>query len=156
MPQRFSAGERHGWQEGQFRTQTVLFKAKLLQWMQDPVWSHFAGMIQDSRACQKKAIVDRRIFHSKICMYNSALMKMPSMHPHTIHSCEPWQQGGWSLSSLVTASMLSTKNRQTTNYGLSDHRTVFLFNSLHLKHKLNKQKNNFGPEMFTYVFLFAW
>ncbi len=163
----FSIGERSGLQAGQFSTRTLLLRSHAV------VIAEVCGF---ALSCWNTQVIpwNRRHLEGSICcsktfIYLSAFIvpsktcKLPIPYAlmHPIHQrcwILNWTlMTRWKVSLLFspedTASMISTR---MSNLDLSDHRTLFHFETVHFKWALAHTTRRRFWTMFTYGFLFAW
>ncbi len=114
--------------------------------------------LEGSICCSKTFIyLSAFIVPSKTC-------KLPIpyelMHPHTIRDAgfwtERWWHAGRSPSSLAWRTWRPWFPTRMSNLDLSDHRTLFHFETFHFKWALAYRTRRRFWTMFTYGFLFAW
>ncbi len=161
MRQMFSIGERYELQAGQFSTRTLLLGSHAVAG---------AALCGFALSCWNTHRLEGRICCSIICIYLSAFIvpsktcKLPIpyafLHPHTIRYAgfwtEHWWHAGRSPSSLARRTQRPWCPTRLLNLDLSDHRTLFHFETVHFKWALAHRTRRVFWTMFTNYFLFAW
>ncbi len=146
MRQMLSIGERSGLQAGQFSTRTLL------------LWSHAAvigAVCGFALSCWNTLRLEGSICCSKTFKYLSAFIE-PSKTCKLPIPYECWWHAGSSPSSLTRRTRRPWFPTRMSNLDSSDHRTLFHFETVHLKWALAHRTRRRFWTMFTYGFLFAW
>ncbi len=160
MCQMFSIGERSGLQAGQFITRTLLLRSHAVV---------IAAVCGFALSCWNKRHLEGSICCSKTFIYLSAFIvpykKMQAAHtvctyaPHTIRDAGFWTEHWWHAGrspSLARRTRHPWFLTRMSNLDSSDHRTLFHFETVHLKWALAHRTRRCFWTMFTYGFLFAW
>ncbi len=118
-----------------------------------------------NRRCLEGSICCSKTFYIPFSIH-SAFQNMQAAHtictyaPHTIRDAgfwtERWWHSGRSPSSLARRTQRPWFPTRMSNLDLSDHRTLFLFETIHFKWALAHRTQWHFWTMFTFGFLFAW